>query len=55
VISQAILVKLRDGPLAKVRAPGAAWIPLASLEPEMWFEDGYHTVQTMVARLEDRY
>ena len=55
IITQAYLIKLPDGPLPKVKggddAAHAQWVPLGQLVPTAFFEDHYHIIQALKARL----
>lgn len=54
-ITFAYLVHLNEGELPKVKgaddAAKARWVPLADLRRSMMFEDHYHMIQSLVARL----
>lgn len=55
-ITHAFLIKLNDAhPLPKVRgsddAAHARWIPLSEVKPNVFFEDHYHIIQSMIGKL----
>jgi bifunctional NMN adenylyltransferase/nudix hydrolase len=55
-ITHCFLIKLRDDTaLPKVKgsddADKALWIPISELRPEDHFEDHYHMIQAMLARI----
>ena len=52
VISQVFLIKLKDGPLPKVKgrsdAKRAMWVPLGEIRPENMFEDPAFIIQRLM-------
>lgn len=55
IITQAFLIKLKDGKLPKVKgsddADKAAWVPLSDLDPRELYEDHYFIIQRMIGEL----